>query len=58
MLILLRKDAESICIDDDIVITVLGITGNQVKLGIKAPDNVVVNREEIHWRIEREKLKK
>jgi len=54
MLILTRKLGESITIENDIKITVLGIYGKQVKLGIVAPDNVSVHREEIFKRIQEE----
>ena len=54
MLILTRKLGESITIDNDIKITVLGIYGKQVKLGILAPDKVSVHREEIFKRIQEE----
>ena len=54
MLILTRKLGESITIDNDIKITVLGIHGKQVKIGILAPDTVSVHREEIFKRIQTE----
>jgi len=54
VLILTRKLGESITIDNDIKITVLGIYGKQVKLGILAPDKVSVHREEIFKRIQEE----
>jgi len=54
VLILTRKLGESITIDNDIKITVLGIYGKQVKLGILAPDRVSVHREEIFKRIQEE----
>ena len=54
MLILTRKLGESITIENDIKITVLGILGKQVKLGIVAPDKVSVHREEIFKRIQDE----
>ncbi|MCP4581887.1 MAG: carbon storage regulator CsrA [candidate division Zixibacteria bacterium] len=54
MLILTRKLGESITIENDIKITVLGIFGKQVKLGIVAPDKVSVHREEIFKRIQEE----
>lgn len=54
MLILTRKLGESITIENDIKITVLGILGKQVKLGIVAPDKVSVHREEIFKRIQEE----
>jgi len=55
MLILSRKPNESIILKDDIKITVLGIKGNQVRIGIQAPNNVSVHREEIYIRIQTEK---
>jgi carbon storage regulator len=54
VLILTRKLGESITIDNEIKVTVLGIFGNQVKLGIIAPDKVSVHREEIFNRIQEE----
>jgi carbon storage regulator len=54
MLILSRRRNESLHIGDDVIVTVLGIKGNQVRLGISAPRNVVVDREEIHARKLRE----
>ncbi len=55
MLILTRSQGETICIGDDIRITVLGTSGGQVRLGIDAPQNVEVHREEIYQRIQSEK---
>jgi carbon storage regulator len=55
MLILTRRIGETLMIGDDIEVTVLGVKGNQVRLGIKAPKDVRVNREEIHQRIQQEK---
>jgi len=52
MLILTRKDNESLFIGDDIEITVLGVKGNQVRIGINAPKNIDVHREEVYKRIE------
>ena len=54
MLILSRRTGEGVVIGSDITVTVLGIKGNQVRLGIRAPEDVAVNRTEIHERIERE----
>lgn len=57
MLILTRKTGESITIGDDVKITVLGIHGRQVRLGIIAPQKVVVHREEIYVKIQEENKK-
>lgn len=50
MLVLTRKPNQSLMIGDDVVVTVLGIHGNQVKIGIDAPPNVSVDREEVRER--------
>ena len=55
MLILTRKISESIVIGDNIVVVVLGMTGSQVKLGIEAPKDISVHREEIYCRIAAER---
>lgn len=55
MLILTRRISESIIIGDDVKITVLGVKGNQVRLGIDAPKHLPVHREEIYERIQHEK---
>jgi carbon storage regulator len=54
MLILTRRVGESVMIGTDIVITILGVKGNQTRVGINAPKNVAVHREEIYERIKRE----
>ena len=55
MLILTRRIGETLIIGDDVNITVLGVKGNQVSLGINAPKDVSVHREEIYLRIQQEK---
>ncbi|MEF3193336.1 MAG: carbon storage regulator CsrA [Halothiobacillaceae bacterium] len=54
MLILTRRIGEVLRIGDDVSITILGIKGNQVRIGIDAPKDVAVHREEIYQRIKRE----
>lgn len=54
MLVLSRRLGETLIIGDDIKITVLGISGNQVRLGIAAPKDVSVHREEVYRRIQDE----
>jgi len=54
MLILTRRIGETLNIGDDVQVTVLGVKGNQVRLGINAPKDVPVHREEIYERIKRE----
>jgi carbon storage regulator len=56
MLILTRRVGETIMIGDDVTITVLGVKGNQVRVGINAPKSVAVHREEIYERIKRERV--
>ncbi len=57
MLILTRKSGEAIAIGEEIKVTVLGIHGKQVKLGITAPDQIAVYREEIFKRIQQENIR-
>ena len=55
MLILTRRVGESLMIGDEVNVTVLGIRGNQVRIGVDAPKHVAVHREEIYDRIQQEK---
>ena len=55
MLILTRRVGETLVIGDDVTITVLGVRGNQVRVGVNAPKDVGVHREEIYQRIQDEK---
>lgn len=55
MLILTRRVGETLVIGDDVTVTVLGIKGNQVRIGVKAPKTVTVHREEIFERIRQER---
>ena len=54
MLILTRRVGETVMIGDEVTFTVLGVKGNQVRVGISAPKSVAVHREEIYERIQRE----
>ena len=56
MLILTRRIGESVKINEDITVTVLGIKGNQIRIGIDAPRHVSVHREEIYQRMKNEEL--
>jgi len=55
MLILTRRIGETLNIGDEVQVTVLGVKGNQVRLGVNAPKEVPVHREEIYQRIKKEK---
>jgi len=54
MLILTRRVGETLMIGDDVTVTVLGVKGNQVRIGVNAPKDVAVHREEIYDRIRKE----
>ena len=56
MLILTRKIGESVIINEDITVTVLGVKGNQIRIGVDAPRHVSVHREEIYQRVKKEEL--
>lgn len=54
MLILTRRIGETTCVGDEVTVTVLGVKGNQVRLGFTAPKHIEVHREEIYERIKKE----
>ena len=54
MLILTRRTGETVMIGNDVTITILGVKGNQVRIGINAPKSIPVHREEVYERIKRE----
>ena len=54
MLILTRRVGETLMIGDSVTVTVLGVKGNQVRVGVSAPKDVAVHREEIYERIQKE----
>ncbi|MDP5056979.1 carbon storage regulator [Marinomonas hwangdonensis] len=54
MLILTRRVGETLMVGDEVSVTVLGVKGNQVRIGINAPKDVSVHREEIYLRIQKE----
>ena len=56
MLVLSRKPNESIIINYDIVVTVLGIKGDRVRLGIEAPGEIPVHRQEVHFKIQNQEV--
>ena len=56
MLILTRRAGETLMVGDEVTVTVLGVKGNQVRIGINAPRDVAVHREEIYEKINQEKM--
>ena len=57
MLILTRRVGETLMVGDEVTVTVLGVKGNQVRIGVNAPKDVAVHREEIYQRIQNENAK-
>ena len=55
MLILTRRVGETLMVGDEVTVTVLGVKGNQMRIGVNAPKEVAVHREEIYQRIQKEK---
>ena len=58
MLVMTRKVGEKIRINNDIEVTIIQVKGKQVRIAVKAPDNVKVNREELYQKIKNEEKKK
>ena len=56
MLILTRRRGEALMVGDDVTLTVLGVKGNQVRIGINAPRDIPVHREEIYQKIKQEQM--
>jgi carbon storage regulator len=54
MLVLTRRVGEALIVGNDVSVTILGVKGNQIRIGVNAPRNVTVHREEVYERIRRE----